>query len=97
MANSTLTCFQRIHWRFRSMKAAPTLRTRPAISSSARVTEEPPPQSRDPHLYQNCLAITAPLDMRSVRRTGGYVLTGNSEVVPGLSGAFDRSMQHHLM
>ena len=28
-----------------------------------------------PHLYQNCLAITAPLDMRSVCRTGGYVQT----------------------
>src|SRR5215472_10681897 len=31
--------------------------------------------NRDPHLYQSCLAITAPLDMRSVCRTGGYVLT----------------------
>src|SRR5215470_7529631 len=31
--------------------------------------------NRDPHLYQSRLAITAPLVTRSVRRTGGYVLT----------------------
>ena len=35
-----------------------------------------------PHLYQNCLAITAPLDMRSVCRTGGYVQTRFPEKWP---------------
>src|SRR6266446_4026861 len=34
MANSTLTCCQRIHWRFRSIKAAPALRMRSADSST---------------------------------------------------------------
>src|SRR5580704_17208533 len=67
MARSTLTCLQRIHWRFRSMKAAPDVRMRSAISSAGEVTGAPPPQ-RDPHLYQIRLAITAPLVKRSVRR-----------------------------
>src|SRR5580698_5426023 len=67
MASSTLTCLQRIHWRFRSMKAAPDVRMRSAISSAGGVTGAPPPQ-RDPHLYQIRLAITAPLVKRSVRR-----------------------------
>src|SRR6266404_3489907 len=60
IASSTLTCFQPIHWRFRSTKAAPAVRMRSAISSAGGVTGAPPPQ-RDPHLYQNRLAITAPL------------------------------------
>ncbi len=30
MASSTLMCFQLIHWRFRSRKAAPAVRMRPA-------------------------------------------------------------------
>jgi len=41
-------------------KAAPAVRMRSAISSAGGVTGAPPPQ-RDPHLYQNRLAITAPL------------------------------------
>jgi len=35
IASSTLTCFQPIHWRFRSTKAAPAVRMRSAISSAA--------------------------------------------------------------
>ena len=68
MASNTLTCLQRIHWRFRSMKAAPDVRMRSAISSAGGVTGAPPPQ-RDPH---------ATLDERSSdwRPTpGGYVQT----------------------
>src|SRR5215469_954969 len=38
MASNTLMCFQRIHWRFRSMKAAPAMRMRSAISSAGGVT-----------------------------------------------------------
>src|SRR6266478_5125536 len=67
IASSTLTCFQRIHWRFRSTKAVPAVRMRSAISSAGGVTGAPPPQ-RDPHLYQNRWAITLRSLMRSVRR-----------------------------
>jgi len=37
MASSTLTCFQRIHWRFRSMKAAPAARMISATSRGGRL------------------------------------------------------------
>ena len=37
MARITLTCFQRIHWRFRSMNASPAMRMRSATSSGGRL------------------------------------------------------------
>src|ERR1700730_2984048 len=37
MANSALTCCQRIHWRFRSIKVAPALRMRSATSRGGRL------------------------------------------------------------
>src|ERR1019366_6813929 len=37
MASSTLMCGQRIHWRLRSMKAVPAVRTRSATSRSGRL------------------------------------------------------------
>src|SRR5258708_13781820 len=79
IASSTLTCFQRIHWRFRSTKAAQAVRMRSAISSAGGVTGAPPPQ-REPHVYQNPLAITAPLAHAYPPPPGGYVLTDKPEV-----------------
>jgi hypothetical protein len=45
---------------------------RSAISSAGGVTGAPPSQ-RDPHLYQNCWAITAPLAHAQRLPPGGYV------------------------
>jgi hypothetical protein len=51
------------------MKAAPAVRMRSAISSAGGVTGAPPP-NRDPHLYQNRLAITAPFILREASAAG---------------------------
>src|SRR5258708_8617594 len=59
IASSTLTCFQPIHWRVSSTKAAPPVRMRSAISSPRRGTWAPPPH-RDPHPYQNPPPTTPP-------------------------------------
>ena len=69
MPGSTLTCFQRIRRRFRSTKAAPAVRMRSAISSAGGVTGASPP-NREPHLYQNHLAITAPFIIREASAAG---------------------------
>ena len=51
-------CFQQIHWRFRSTKAAPAVRMRSAIRAPAGSLEHLLPIVTT-RLYQNRLAITA--------------------------------------
>jgi hypothetical protein len=57
-ASSTLTCFQPIHWRFRSMKAAPALRIRSAISSGGGSLGVP-------HGYRNTFRVHIHTDIFS--------------------------------
>src|SRR5260221_4592710 len=71
IASSTLTCFQRIHWRFCSAKTAPAVRMRSAISSAGGGTGGPPPQT-DPPLYSKPFAITASLAPSERPPPGGH-------------------------
>src|SRR5258707_1472191 len=57
IASSTLTCFQRIHWRFPSTKGAPAVRGSCDNSSRARGTRGPPLR-HDPTSYPKTAALT---------------------------------------
>src|SRR5258708_32993239 len=80
MASSTFTCFQRIHWRFRSTKAAPAVRMRSAISSAGGVTGAPP-ANRDHTLISkplgnHCSARSCVASAAGRLRPNALVLTG---------------------
>jgi hypothetical protein len=68
IASSTLTCFQRIHWRFRSTKAAPAVRMESAISSAGGVTGAPPPPIVTHTYIKTAWQSLLRSLMRSVRR-----------------------------
>src|SRR5215469_6367880 len=83
MASITLTWLQRIHGRFRSMKAAPAARMRSATSSGGRLIYFyccEVGSYYDPTIYLKPLGNHRSVRLtRSVCRMGGYVQTTKPE------------------